>query len=118
MGHLHAQEAATIMTDMAGLDAALHYHLTANHYPPIPSSMIEPCKQAIELAANDEWDAMVALPDGISYRGSNEAPVHAMVEQHHLHAFVEASREPAPVYVDDDGYTLRDEDGNIVGMDS
>jgi hypothetical protein len=88
MGRLQATE----MANLAELDQALSWHLTANHYPPVPASMIEPCKEAIAIAASDDpdrWDQEVDLPEGVSYRGLTSAPVYAIVEQHHLEPFVE-----------------------------
>jgi hypothetical protein len=84
-------EAATIMTEMAGPEAAMHYHLTANHFPPVPESMVPVALKAVELAAEGDWDAELFLPDGIVYRDRFTAPVHAIVEQHHLEAFVEVA---------------------------
>jgi len=99
MGHLRAQEAATVMADMAGLDAALNYHLTANHYPPVPVAMIEVAKAAIELAVlaydRDDPSLMnepVSLPDGITTQtGDNTTPVHEVIRGLHLEAFCEAA---------------------------
>lgn len=93
MGNMRAQEAATIMTEMAGLESAMSYHLTVNHYPPVPSEMVPVCITAVELAADDDWDAEVTLPEGITYRDRTTAPASAIVESHHLDAFVEARRE-------------------------
>ena len=73
------------------IDTVLSWHLTRNHYPPVPSSMIEPCKKAIELANDGEWDGMVELPEGVTYRGDTHAPVRAMIEQHHLGDFLSGS---------------------------
>lgn len=47
----------------------LVWHLRANHYPPVPAEMVEPCIMALNLASNDEWEAHVWLPEGITYRG-------------------------------------------------
>lgn len=74
---------------MLKLDIALEYHLTCNHYPPIPRSMIQPCKRAIQYANRGEWDHRIKLPKGISYKGSNLAPVGAMIETHHLDRFLD-----------------------------
>lgn len=93
MGHMRAMEAATTMTDMAGLERALEYHLTANHFPPVPRSMVQPSIKAIEAVVNEEPETMVELPEGISYQGEPSAPAYAIVEQHHLGAFVAAQIE-------------------------
>ena len=62
----------------------LSWHLTSNHYPPIPTFMIEPCIQAIEAGREGDGERLIALPDGVSWRGRAEAPAHAIIEQHHL----------------------------------
>lgn len=71
------------------LKAALTWHLTANHYPPVPVSMVPVCIKAIEHANVGEWDALVVLPPGVYFRGSEAAPVLAIVDQHHLRSFLE-----------------------------
>lgn len=81
------------MIQYGGSRVALAWHLSSNHYPPVPASMIPVCEQAIRLAADEEWDEQVELPEGISYRGSSTAPVWAIVEQHHLGDFVEACHQ-------------------------
>ncbi len=85
MGHLQATEAARLMD----LDTALRWHLSYNHYPPIPECMVGPCKRAIENAKQGHWNKQVRMPKGVSYRGRSFAPTNAIVEQHHLDAFIE-----------------------------
>lgn len=90
MGNLHAQEFA----DMVGsgelnLRMALEWHLTSNHFPPVPHTMVDPCLEAIENANNGEWDKLVSLPRDVGYKGLTVAPTRAMVEQHHLDAFLD-----------------------------
>jgi len=85
MGNLAAMD----MLNHTSMDTALYWHLTANHFPSIPTSMVAPCKRAIEKAARGQWDKKVRLPEGVTYRGEKLAPVSAMVEQHHLDHFVE-----------------------------
>jgi hypothetical protein len=34
------------------------------------------------------WDETIEMPDGISYKGETCAPVWAIIEQHHLHAWL------------------------------
>ncbi len=82
------QTALSIAESGLSLREQLAWHLRSNHYPPIPESMIEPCILAVNLASDGDWDSQVQLPEGVYYRGETSAPVHAMVEQHHLNAFV------------------------------
>lgn len=78
------------MQENSGLDrdAILTWHLTCNHYPPIPTSMVPVCERAIELAQDGDWDTEVELPDGVHFRGRNTAPVSEIVKHHHLHDFL------------------------------
>ena len=70
------------------LEQQIGWHLQSNHFPPVPASMIEPCIQAIDYANEGEWDKMVSLPEGVGYKGLTVAPVHAIVEQHHLSTWI------------------------------
>jgi hypothetical protein len=80
-------------TDLADgeldLSTAIGIHLSANHYPPVPSSMVLPCIEALEAYWEDETDREIAMPEGVSYKGMNTAPAWAIIEQHHLHAWCE-----------------------------
>ena len=75
-------------------DMILSWHLRSNHYPPVPLSMLDTCKEAIDKANNGLWDEMVDLPKGITWRDNDYAPVREIIEQHHLDAFL--------VRIDDD----------------
>ena len=86
MGATQARE----MADTLPLEQALEWHLRANHYPAIPTSMVEPCKQAIAAANIGNWDDEIELPPQVSYRGSKTAPAWAIVQQHHLEAWLVA----------------------------
>lgn len=91
MGSLHAQEFASMVDEgEVDLDAALRWHLGSNHFPPLPSSLLEPAKVAIALASADDWDAEVPLPDGVSWRDRDAAPAWVCVKAWHLGAFVES----------------------------
>jgi hypothetical protein len=70
------------------LEQAVTIHLTANHYPAVPTIMVPVCVQAITCADGGAWDDLVTLPDGVSYRDSNKAPAYAIIEAYHLGAFL------------------------------
>ena len=89
MGSLQAME----MAEMLEIESAIAWHLQANHYPPVPQSMVKPCLEAIDNAIAGDWLKMVEMPEGVSYRGSRFAPTDAIIEQHHLHAWVELDEE-------------------------
>ena len=81
MGYNTAQELASILD----LESSIAMHLTANHYPPVPTSMVKPCIEAID-AYNDGYDLnkLIELPEGVLWRGNTHAPAHAIIEAHHL----------------------------------
>lgn len=87
MGALQAREMAEM--DSVSLEQSLSWHLTSNHYPPIPTTMVPVCIEAIDNANADEWDKLVSLPEGVGYKGLTVAPTWAIVEQHHLESWVE-----------------------------
>ena len=84
MGHAQAEDMAAI-TD---LDTGLVWHLRSNHYPPLPLSLVETCKQAITAANEDDWDREIPLPDPITYKDNPHAPAYEIISAHHLDAWV------------------------------
>jgi hypothetical protein len=90
MGNLNAAAMAEAVGEgQVGLRPALHWHLTSNHYPPVPASMVDVCVEAIEAVCDGEDDFEVELPEQITYRGRSTAPASAIVENYHLQFFVE-----------------------------
>ena len=75
------------------LETQLAYHLQGNHYPPVPLSMVQPCIDAIDAAYDEDYDREIAMPEGVSYKGSNVAPAWAIIEQHHLNWFITPADE-------------------------
>ena len=76
---------------LINLDTALLWHLQSNHYPPIPSSIVIPCKKAIKYANKGLWNIKVRLPVGITYKGYKTASVWDLIEKHHLVFFLDHS---------------------------
>lgn len=75
-------------------ERAILIHLQSNHYPPVPSSMVGPCLEAIKIVQDAQYgdgDASdrVTLPAGIRWRGEESAPAYAIVEGHHLDSFIQ-----------------------------
>ena len=93
MGSNFATEMADGTLDNLGihldLETQIGIHLSANHYPPVPKSMVKPCIEAID-AVNDLglWDLEIEMPEGITYKGWTTAPAHAIIRQHHLEAWI------------------------------
>jgi len=75
------------------LETQIAYHLQGNHYPPVPLSMVQPCIEAIDAAYDEDYDREIAMPEGVSYKGSNVAPAWAIIEQHHLDWFITPADE-------------------------
>ena len=87
MGSNFANDLA--LADNLTIENQIAIHLSANHYPPVPAFMVQPCVEAID-AVNDAglWDLEIPLPEGVSWRGLTTAPAHAIIEQHHLDAWL------------------------------
>ena len=81
------------LADSARLDQGLAHHLTGNHYPPVPLAMVDPCKAAIDAFIDGDWDREIELPSPITYKGRTTAPARAIVEQHHLHPFIDTLQD-------------------------
>lgn len=92
MGSLQAREFAEMSKEGgdAELRQALSWHLQSNHYPPVPLSMVQPCIDAIKaVREEDDVDAEITLPEGITYNNDPTAPAWAIIEQHHLDSWIE-----------------------------
>ena len=93
MGSNLANEMASGVLDELGihldLETQIGIHLSSNHYPPVPKFMVAPCIEAID-AVNDAglWDLEIPMPEGVTYRGLTTAPAWAIIEQHHLQAWL------------------------------
>jgi len=70
------------------LEEQILVHLTSNHYPPVPKSMVPTCIEAIDKANEGDWQDEVELPEGVLWKGETTAPVSAIVEQHHLEFWI------------------------------
>ena len=70
------------------LEVAIGYHLQGNHYPPVPLSMVQPCIDAIDAYYDEDYNKLIEMPEGVSYKGNTHAPAWAIIEQHHLDAWL------------------------------
>lgn len=70
------------------LETQIGIHLSSNHYPPVPSSMIQPCIDAIDAYYDEDYQRLIELPEGVSWRGENYSPASAIVNGHHLDAWL------------------------------
>ena len=86
MGSNLATELAEMDMDLA---QSIRIQLTANHYPPVPVSMVEPCIEAIDKCNDGDSGALIDLPHGILWKGEPQAPAYAIVEAHHLDPWIQ-----------------------------
>lgn len=85
MGSLAAMD----MVEQADPDTALRWHLTSNHFPPLPGDIFPVAKRVIaRINAGEEWHKQVRLPEGTTWRGRRLAPLWACVDAWHLDAFL------------------------------
>ena len=82
---------ATDLAESFDLEQAILIHLRSNHYPPVPSSMVQPCIDAIDAYYDEDYNKLIEMPEGVSYRGEKFAPASAIIEQHHLDAWLPES---------------------------
>jgi hypothetical protein len=66
------------------MESAIAMHLRVNHYPPVPTSMVQPCIDAIDAYWEDSIERHIDLPEGVLWRGETYAPDWAIIESHHL----------------------------------
>ena len=92
MGRNMATELAdgTLGLDMS---ESIAMHLQVNHYPPVPTSMVQPCIDAIDAYWEDDFNREIELPEGVLWRGNENAPAYAIIESHHLEAWCQYDEE-------------------------
>ena len=76
------------LSEELDLEMALSIHLQGNHYPPVPRSMVEPCIDAIDAYYDEDYQRLITLPAPITWRGQDSAPASAIIEAHHLDAWL------------------------------
>lgn len=69
------------------LEDKMVWQLQGNHYPPIDSAFIPVAVQAVELAQQNDWDAVLELPN------QKQKTVHSIVTMLHLEPFVNDTTE-------------------------
>jgi hypothetical protein len=80
---------ATELADNFSLEDGITIHLSSNHYPAIPIEMVPVCIDAIDAVNSEsDWDKLITLPYGISWKGLPQAPASAIIEQHHLEFWI------------------------------
>jgi len=85
MGNNMSQDLAENVIDIR---QSIAIQLRSNHYPPVPLTMVKPCIEAIYACSDEDYDKQITLPEGVKWRGSTTAPARAIVESHHLEAWL------------------------------
>ena len=85
MGRIYAEGLAD--TGLS-VEEQLLIHLTSNHYPPVPKIMVPVCVEAIDSANEGDWDSLIKLPEGVTWKGLTQAPASAIIEEHHLEFWI------------------------------
>ena len=88
MGSNFANELANNDLLELDLERQLQIHLQGNHYPPVPVSMVQPCIEAIDAYHDEDYNKLIDLPEPITWRGHKTAPASALIEAHHLQAWL------------------------------
>jgi len=85
MGHLSAMDMAA---QPISREAALHWHLTSNHFPPVSTEFIPTCIAAIDAANDGDWDRVIDFPEGAQIERDNAGRI---IDGLHLESFVDFS---------------------------
>ena len=90
MGYTTALE---ISTSKMPIETQINLHLQYNCYPPAPSSMVQPCVDAIDAYWEEDFNRVIELPQGVEYRGNTTAPANAIVNTYRLDAWLESDED-------------------------
>jgi hypothetical protein len=88
MGSNFATELANGVFPDLTLELQIQMHLTSNHYPPVPLSMVKPCIDAIDAYWEEDSNRQIDL-NGNIWKGQPTAPAWAIIDGHHLDAWVD-----------------------------
>lgn len=76
------------MTDLK-LEDWVSMHFQSNCYPPIPQFMVQSAVAAIQACNKGDYNEVIELPMGVSYKGSQFCNAWKFVEKHRLEGFLE-----------------------------
>jgi hypothetical protein len=71
------------------LEDMVSLHFASNVYPPIPQFMVQSAVAAIQACNKGDYNEVIQLPMGVTYRDSEFVDAWTFVEQHRLEGFVE-----------------------------
>jgi len=76
------------------LEVTLWHHLRYNIYPPVPSIMLQPAKEAIEACNAGEGEKNISLSEGARHKEYGEmCPADVLVESLRLESFLDSDWE-------------------------
>ena len=83
MGYIQAIEMANLMD----LEQGVRWHLRHNHYPPVPSEMIQIAVKAVRLCREDKFNETIITV--FEHQGFGwSVPAYVIVEAYHLEPWV------------------------------
>lgn len=71
------------------MDSLIAIHLSNNHYPSVPATMVAPCKEAIRFAELETLYELVQLPAGVLWRGYPSVKASVLMDAFHLWSFLD-----------------------------
>jgi hypothetical protein len=76
------------------LEQQISLHFQTNCYPPIPQEMIPTAIEALDNANSGDWQAMIRLPEGVTFRGYDEVATYHVIDSYYLaHWVIESELE-------------------------
>jgi hypothetical protein len=70
------------------LEQQLSIHFSSNCYPPIPQGMIPTAIAAIDACWEEDYNKMIPLPEGVSFRGQSEVSASNVIQSYRLDAWL------------------------------
>ena len=70
------------------LEDMVSMHFSSNCYPPIPQFMVQSAVAAINACNYGDYNEVIQLPHGVTYKGSEFVDAATFVDAHRLDAFI------------------------------
>ena len=70
------------------LEDAISMHFASNCYPPIPQFMVQSAIAAVLAVSAGDYDEVIELPMGVTYKDSPYVDASTFVDAHRLDAFI------------------------------
>ena len=81
--------AYSLATDAGlSLEDAISIHFSSNCYPPIPQFMVQSAVAAVVAVSAGDYDEVIELPHGVTYKDSPYVDAGTFVDAHRLDAFI------------------------------